>query len=390
MEKPIVMISSTCFDLKQIRNELRSFIDNIGYEVILSESYDFPVNPDIDAIENCKDKVGLYADIMIVIIGGRYGSIQKETGKSITNIEYIEAKQKGIPIYILVESKILSCIDVWNKNKDGNYSGIVDSTKLFEFVDSIRNSDSNWVFPFDVVSDIKTIITNQFAYLFKLSLITSAKIKKNHDAIYNGISNTAFKLIIEKQKAWEYKLFYQVWIDELEKIDDKIYEWMYNINYSSTLSINKSNIVEWSNLKLKEISLLAENTEVLFSETRTISAFGPIGCPGNIKEIIISAKTIVKTLIGFINWSLNVRSVHIDEELKDVVYYMARFPECIIKNILEFPSKALDEIGKAVIIATTENPIRIEQTIKIELAYLKEFEDAMIKAKEKLSTDYSD
>ena len=73
MDKPIVMVSSTCYDLKQIRNELKTFLETIGYDSLLSESSSFQVNPEMGTIENCKNKVEIYADIMVLIIGGRYG-----------------------------------------------------------------------------------------------------------------------------------------------------------------------------------------------------------------------------------------------------------------------------------------------------------------------------
>lgn len=45
---PTVFISSTCYDLKQIRVDLHNFIDEqLGYEAILSEFDSFPLEPEI-------------------------------------------------------------------------------------------------------------------------------------------------------------------------------------------------------------------------------------------------------------------------------------------------------------------------------------------------------
>lgn len=35
-----------------------------------------------------------------------------------------------------------------------NFSDIVDSEKIFEFVDTLRNKDSNWVYEFNTGQDI--------------------------------------------------------------------------------------------------------------------------------------------------------------------------------------------------------------------------------------------
>ena len=84
------MVSSTFYDLRQIRADLTEFIvDELGYEPLLSELNSFPVDPDATTIENCRRRVEEHADILILVVGGRYGSIDADTAKSITNIEYL-------------------------------------------------------------------------------------------------------------------------------------------------------------------------------------------------------------------------------------------------------------------------------------------------------------
>ena len=52
--KPSIFVSSTCYDLKQIRRDIREFIEaDLGYEAILSEYDSFPIDPDKDTINNC-------------------------------------------------------------------------------------------------------------------------------------------------------------------------------------------------------------------------------------------------------------------------------------------------------------------------------------------------
>lgn len=93
-----IFISSTCYDLSLVRQDLRDFISSLGYNPMMSEQNDFPIDPQLDNWENCINAVKKYADIFVLIIGNRYGAVG-ETGKSITNTEYLTAVQKGIPIY---------------------------------------------------------------------------------------------------------------------------------------------------------------------------------------------------------------------------------------------------------------------------------------------------
>lgn len=95
-------MSSTCYDLKQIRQNIRTFIeDDLGYEAILSEYDSFPVDPDKDTVNNCLRVVEQRADIMVLIVGCRYGYVTERGEKSITNLEYLRARAKGIPIFVL-------------------------------------------------------------------------------------------------------------------------------------------------------------------------------------------------------------------------------------------------------------------------------------------------
>jgi hypothetical protein len=73
---PAVMVSSTFYNLRQIRTALARFIeDELGYRSLLSEYNSFPVDPDADTIENCWRRVEQDADILVLVIGGRYGSV---------------------------------------------------------------------------------------------------------------------------------------------------------------------------------------------------------------------------------------------------------------------------------------------------------------------------
>jgi len=97
-----VFISSTCYDLSQIRKDLSEAILQLGHNPILSEYNTFPVDPSIGTIENCIRQVNDTADLLVLIIGNRYGSILP-SGRSITNMEYLTAKNRKIPIYVFIK-----------------------------------------------------------------------------------------------------------------------------------------------------------------------------------------------------------------------------------------------------------------------------------------------
>src|SRR5262249_12595922 len=148
-EAPTIMISSTFYDLRQIRADLSAFIsDELGYIPLLSELPSFPIDPDFDTVDNCRRRVDQNADILILIVGGRYGSIDQDTDKSITNLEFLAARNKGIPIYAFIDKAILSLVPIWKANPAGNFAAVVDTPRVFEFIDLVRSQERVWTFAF--------------------------------------------------------------------------------------------------------------------------------------------------------------------------------------------------------------------------------------------------
>jgi hypothetical protein len=95
-----IFLSSTYEDLKEIRNNVYSFFSQFGASIQGMEVWSS--SPD-EAIEKCLKKVSS-CDLYIGIIGQRYGSIDEKTGKSITELEYLEAEKKNIDRLIFIMS----------------------------------------------------------------------------------------------------------------------------------------------------------------------------------------------------------------------------------------------------------------------------------------------
>lgn len=140
MARVNIFVSSTCYDLSQIRDDLKRCIIELGHNPILSELKDFPVDPMKSNSENCINAINNEADIFVLIIGDRYGSVL-ETGKSITNTEFIAALSKGIPIYTFSLKKMTTILPLWENNPNADYSNIVDNNKVFEFLSDVRKKE---------------------------------------------------------------------------------------------------------------------------------------------------------------------------------------------------------------------------------------------------------
>jgi hypothetical protein len=132
---------------------MKIFIEGLGFDPLLSEEPAFPIDPSVTPPVNCVNAVRDRADLFVLIVGRRYGT-EDASGRSITNLEYLQAKAKGIPVYVFVASEILHNLSVWKSNPDADFSTIVDTSKLFAFVDELKNVAQHWVFSFENVSHI--------------------------------------------------------------------------------------------------------------------------------------------------------------------------------------------------------------------------------------------
>ncbi len=170
MAIPRVFISSTCYDLKYIRENLKYFIKTLGYEPVLSEEGAVYYDPQRDTQDSCLAELPS-CQLFVLIIGGRFGETYKDTGTSITNTEYREAVKLKIPVFALVDSSAHSDYSVYQTNKanpDIDEAKIiypaVDSTKIFDFIEEVRtNSVNNALNPFSDFSDIESYLRQQWA-----------------------------------------------------------------------------------------------------------------------------------------------------------------------------------------------------------------------------------
>lgn len=184
MATPRVFISSTWYDLRYIRENLKYFIRTLGYDPVLSEEGSVYFDPLMHVQDACLTEIP-NCQLLILIIGGRHGSTFKGTDKSVTNTEYSEAARLKIPIFALVEQGVLGDYQLFNANRRNNKIDALkikypsaDNTKIFEFIDSVRgNTINNALVPFKDFADIESYLRQQWAGMMFAFLL-----KKNEDA----------------------------------------------------------------------------------------------------------------------------------------------------------------------------------------------------------------
>jgi len=370
---PSVYVSSTCYDLSQVRADIRTFLESLGLEPILSEFNSFPINPESGTIENCTEIVKQRADILVLIIGGRYGS-QAPTGKSVTNLEYLQARAKGIPIYVFVFKSILDTLPVWKRNINGDFEGIVDSPKLFEFVESLRDSKEHWVYPFETAQDIIAALRKQLAYLFMDSLILRKQIKGSGlpRSLLN-LSGASLQLIIERPLAWEYRLFSQTLSDEMEAAKSIRRDLDYGLNIGKVLQLSEiTDISQWLSRKMYEILDLIDAMKKLI-DVALPEAVGKPGEPGNSEHIVYVAHRLAEIYRKLIEWTTEFRSVKLDDNFHRLLSLYSSLSKNVIREIEQFTSKLQAELQSALAdISQTGKPKRLELTLTLTVPDMSE------------------
>jgi Domain of unknown function (DUF4062) len=284
---PAVIVSSTFYDLRQIRADLAGFItDELGYIALLSELPSFPVNPDLDTVANCRARVEEDADIFVLVIGGRYGSIDDKTNTSITNLEFLAARQKGIPVYCFVEKGILSILPIWKRNADTDFSAVVDTSRLFDFVESVRSQERVWTFPFETAQDIIGVLRRQFAYLFNDALRIRLRLSGTELPEYlASLGPKALRIALEKPKGWEHRLFLQSWIEQIQRRRHQIKEYQSALRLDTAELVSAVSAADWVQTRLHELNGLSDSANKLINSSAQ-EAFGPPGQPGNPEDIV--------------------------------------------------------------------------------------------------------
>lgn len=148
-----IFISSTYEDLKKERQALIDVSLENNFIPVGMEQFHAAPTSQWNVITKMIDECDFY----LLVIGGRYGSIDEETGLSYTEKEYNYAKTKKMPVLVLL--KELSAISESEKDTgDNKYTKI---RKLDEFREMVKNN-KNTVDFFTDLNNLKYVASSAF------------------------------------------------------------------------------------------------------------------------------------------------------------------------------------------------------------------------------------
>ena len=193
MSGPItVFVSSTCYDLLDLRAELVDFLNQCGFAAVKASDdiySDFVVNDDVNSIESCLSNVRA-SDAVVCIIDRRYGRplpIGRYKGLSATHAEIEHAREHHIPVLVFVRDKAINDFDVLRNNSEETKTLWVSERdsdqkhRWIRFVDAQKalppdgeHDRSNWFYSFQTSVDLKRMVAHRLLQKFPLAAASRA------------------------------------------------------------------------------------------------------------------------------------------------------------------------------------------------------------------------
>jgi hypothetical protein len=276
----------------------------------------------------------------------------------------LRARAKGIPVYSFVERRLLDMLPIWRANPNRDFTPVVDTPKVFEFIVSIRDSGERWVFPFETAQDICATLRSQLSHLFKDALDIRHRIHGS-DAIpetLRHLSGETMRLLIERPSHWEYFFFAESLRNEIERYRDTRRDWEHGISFGREMPMKLPELSLWIGGKCDEATRLWHNAEHLLGDAIQ-KAFGPPGTPGNPEEIWYVAVKVGEIYQEILRWKLDFLRVSVapdHEKLKALtscmcdnnVHELEEFPNSISSTLRDAIAQSLETKRKVQVTST--------------------------------------
>jgi len=102
-----LFVASTVYNFQYELNAIHTFLDNLGYDVLMSHKGTILLNSKLSNLKNCTNGVA-ECDVFIGFIRPDYGSgVLEEGGKSIIGFEFETAYKRDIPRFIMADHRVV-------------------------------------------------------------------------------------------------------------------------------------------------------------------------------------------------------------------------------------------------------------------------------------------
>ena len=337
MQPLAVFVSSTCFDLKSLREHLRSEIAGWGHEPILSEYPSFPVSPDQSTVENCKKVVKARADVLVLIVGGRRGSLDPATSHSVVNSEYREARAKGLDCIVFADKSVWDLLPLYRKNPGADFTPTIDSPAVFRFLEEVC-SDTRWVFPFTKTEDILTTLRIQLSTRFQDLLSRHRENRLLVPPAFASEPEHIARIAADRGDRWEFHLACELVRDRIERLTARFEDLDKGFAVRRTKFLRARDTIGFVQDLLNDFILIIRSASRILSDQLT-PAFGPPGVPGDAAKIRAACDNLYSLFLSLYEWELDVRFVRVHEVFADIFPLMSGWTGELLNEFRRIPEE---------------------------------------------------
>ena len=331
------------YDLSELRAQLRRFVEGLGWRAVMSEHDSFPIDANQTTVENSRRNVRDNADIFVMVVGARYGSVDIDAGKSVTNLEFVESRTCGVPAYVFVSRDVLAQLRVWKANPEADYSGVVDTPRIFEFIDSFRGGGVAWTFEFATAEDIVNTLRKQFAYLVQDAL-ELRQMALGQDRLLTELEGEALMLALRRDQYWDVRLFATVLKEELDRRATLRREIEHGLASNDVTFVDIVDLASWAQDRLREVQRLAHTASTILNNYLP-QVRGEDAEPS---ELVDVARRLAQVWEDSARWTLRCRSVRVDERAERVVDLLANANAHMLDELWEFGHAIIPRLDKAI------------------------------------------
>lgn len=182
-----VFVSSTCYDLRDLRASIKSWLENLGVHAILSEESGFPRSGGQPPYVECL-RVLENSQMVIGIIDRKYGTSFENWGKytqykgiSPTHAELRHALSLKKKILLYIHKDTINNYQLWRKNSEQNILNLPAGFEVgtLELVKELKLYDpAPWIEPFNDINDVINSLKKNFIN----EIFTGIKEKEKQDS----------------------------------------------------------------------------------------------------------------------------------------------------------------------------------------------------------------
>ena len=310
----------------------------------------------------------------MLVISGRYGSVDVTPNTSVTNLEYTSARHKRIPIYVFIDPQVLALLPLWKRNQAADFSEQVDSPRLFEFIEHVRTIDAVWMNEFRSARDITDALRTQFAYQQQTGLRLQRQTLGLADQDWlETLHGEALRVALDRPRAWEYLLFATALRDGVAR--HRRLARTHALKIPIGFGEDVQDPLAWIQNRFSDALRLAKTLNDLMGPIK--EAFGQAGTPGDTSAIVFVADTIADLYRDALLWALRVRTANVGERFQRIATAVGDMMDDVIQQLAQFGPHMKAQIEAALAAPKTGVPLEITLTISLPESAIQSFDNEL-------------